>query len=143
MKMVAISFSIFKDKLLSGEKDQTIRPFTRQRYLQFAKAREVSEEGKPSLQIYWKQRTKESEKLFDAILTELRVIAIDPDREEMRERVWMVADLKIPEGKVEEIVKRDGFESKEEFFNFFRKKYGSKLKDMYFILIRFRRAEGG
>lgn len=140
--MVAISFSLFKDKLLSGEKDQTIRPLTEHRYKQMRKAWFNAQIGIPDLQIYWKQRTKECEKLFDAFLKDMFVIYIDPDEESIAKRDAPHLYRVFTDDEVEEVIRRDGFDSKEDFFNFFRKKYGSKLKDMYFILIRFRRAEG-
>jgi len=59
--MVALSYKVFKEKLLSGEKDQTIRKQNLVREEQMKRL---------GLQIYWKQRTKECEKLFDAKLKE-------------------------------------------------------------------------
>jgi len=60
--MPAISFSTLKDKLLSGEKKQTIRPARTDYWLQFKK-------GDP-VYGYWKMRTKECEKLFESKLSE-------------------------------------------------------------------------
>ena len=63
--MTAISFSMFKDKLLSGEKTTTIRPLDIPR---------IEQMHRLGIQVYWKQRTKESEKLFDARLKSVKVI---------------------------------------------------------------------
>lgn len=127
--MVAVSFSVFKDKLLSSEKDQTIRPFSEYRYRQLSKPN-------CKLQIYWKQRTKECEKLFEAVVTELFVIQLDPD-----ERVIYHHEEKpMTEEELEEVVRRDGFASVEEFFEFFVSRYGKEhLRENPFILLRFER----
>ena len=60
--MPAISFSTLKDKLLSGEKKQTIRPLRSDYWLKFKK-------GDP-VYGYWKMRTDECEKLFESKLSE-------------------------------------------------------------------------
>jgi len=127
--MVAISFSEFKDKLLSGEKTQTIRPYTKHRYNQIKNAKK--------LQMYWKQRTKESEKLFDAELEDIFLIKF----------FHVVTDILIlyPKGvtltdrEIETLVRRDGFASKKELIKWFYRKYGNRLFRNYFMVIRFRR----
>jgi len=60
--MPAISFSTLKDKLLNGEKTQTIRPMRSDYWLRFKK-------GDP-VYGYWKMRTRECEKLFEGVLSE-------------------------------------------------------------------------
>lgn len=60
--MPAISFSTLKDKILSGEKKQTIRPFGTGYWLRFRKG--------DRLVGYWKMRTKQCEKLFESKLIE-------------------------------------------------------------------------
>ena len=64
--MPAISFSTLKDKLLSGEKKQTIRPLRSDYWLKFKK-------GDP-VYGYWKLRTKECEKLFESELSKDPVV---------------------------------------------------------------------
>lgn len=56
--MPAISFSTLKDKILSGEKKQTIRPMNTNYWLRFRKG--------DRLVGYWKMRTKECEKMFES-----------------------------------------------------------------------------
>ena len=57
--MVAISFSVFKEKIKTGKKRMTIRPYNRKRFKQFVR--------NMNIQLYWKMRTKYCEKLGDAI----------------------------------------------------------------------------
>jgi hypothetical protein len=120
--MVAISFSIFKDKLLSGEKTQTIRPYNEKRFNQIKRI------GK--LQIYWKQRSKECEKLFDAELTEIFKL---PSFKELYEHHY------VPVKDLQELAQRDGFECFHSMLYWFRRKYGEKFWDMEFMVIRWKR----
>jgi|Deesub1362B_J571_1020462.scaffolds.fasta_scaffold03070_7 hypothetical protein len=135
--MVAISFSIFKDKLLSGEKDQTIRPFSEYRWKQLLKAKE---EGR-KLQIYWKQRTKECEKLFDAEITDLFLLWFVPDKLTAPEpdsdyRHFLTIE------EEEELSRRDGFKNSDEMDEWFFSKYQLlELAPEPFIVIRFRRID--
>jgi|Deesub1362A_J573_1020465.scaffolds.fasta_scaffold00348_26 hypothetical protein len=127
--MVAISFSMFKDKLLSGEKDQTIRPYSEKRYNQIKNAKR--------LQIYWKQRTKQCEKLFDAELVEIFKLA--SFKKLYNDYLEPFQHLR---QNLDELAQRDGFECFHEMLYWFRKKYGSKYRDMEFMVIRFKKLEG-
>lgn len=63
--MVAINFSVFKDKILNGTKRQTIRLLN----IKWGKVIAKMDLGhKVNLQLYWKQRSKECEKLKDVPL---------------------------------------------------------------------------
>ncbi|WP_202320412.1 ASCH domain-containing protein [Archaeoglobus neptunius] len=135
--MVAISFSTFRDKLLSGEKDQTIRPYSENRY-HLLKVR------RKRIQVYWKQRTKECEKLFEAEPTEVFTVFLDPDSHCIYRYDDHVGKTWIPVEEQEEIVRRDGFRDVEEFFEFFTRMYGEEyLWDNIFMVIRFRKLDGG
>ena len=126
--MVAISFSVFKDKLLDGTKTQTMRE------LNIPRLEQMRDLG---IQIYWKQRTKESEKLFDAIFKSVKFLAFDSDglRWEVLASTWetdrnLFIDPDIRELSHEEkntIARKDGFESIEEMNGWFLKTYGSSL----------------
>lgn len=59
--MPAISFSTLKDKLLNGEKKQTIRPYSTF-WMKWIKGNRLVG--------YWKMRTKQCEKLFDSYFSE-------------------------------------------------------------------------
>lgn len=119
--MVAISFSIMKEKLLDGSKAQTIRLVKPLRLKQLSKAK--------NLEIYWKQRDpKESEKLFDAELIDLTPI-------KFFERMSLETMLDITEA--------DGFNgSPGKLIGFLIKAHGEKaVKTETFTIIRFKKKE--
>ena len=136
--MVAISFSVFKDKILNSTKTQTIRPFNPKRYEQIKKI------GK--LQLYWKQRTKECRLLKEVELEDIFVIAFTGKENYIG--IYEVDGTDIhfvryaTEEEVKEIVRRDGFKNFLEMYNWFAKKYKSSeysgLFGMYFMVIRWK-----
>jgi len=66
--MTALSFSVFKDKILDGSKTQTIR-----------KARKRPIKVGDQLQLYWQQRTKDCELLLSAKCITLATVEIHED----------------------------------------------------------------
>jgi hypothetical protein len=60
--MVLLSFSVFENELKARTKGQTVRPYTPTRFRQLSDAE--------LLQCWWKSRTPDGYKLYDAILTE-------------------------------------------------------------------------
>lgn len=102
--MVAISFSVFKDKLLDGSKTQTIR-----------KPRKNPIRAGDKLQLYWKQRSKESKNLFDAVCTETFFVELADDG---RLQVWMDGEP-MSRRSVGKIIHADGFGSAHEFRDWF------------------------
>lgn len=114
--MPSISFSTLKDRIISGEKKQTIRPKKSDYWLQY-------EEG-DYLVGYWKLRTEgASEKLFESQLSE------DPFVVKVEE--W-----------TNDLAKRDGFESDKKWpaldhmKKWFEDKYGEDYLDMEFVVLR-------
>ena len=105
--MRIISFSVLKDKLLEGTKTQTIRR-PRKNPLR------VSE----MVQIYWKLRSKDRLKLFNAVITSIDVIKLT----KTSENVFI----------------SDGFTSKKEALDWFKSKY-PKSWTSKFKLIKFRK----
>ena len=107
--MPAISFSTLKDKILSGEKKQTIRPYS-DYWLKFKKGdRAVG---------YWKMRTPECEKLFESVFSE------DP----------FITDLSEFD---DELMSRDGFSNlREALLDWFWVKYPKNLPFMDFVVLR-------
>lgn len=99
--MVAISFSVFKDKILDGTKTQTIRPYTKQRYKALQKC--------DTLQLYWRQRTKDCELL----------------RVARKESVFLIEFSNLLDWS-EELARRDGFGDFAEMLAWFFKKYGAE-----------------
>ena len=72
--MVLLGFTVLREKLLDGTKTQTIR-LPRKRPFKVG----------DKLQVYWKLRTKQCEKLFDAIVTKVETKAIgDIDEEDAK-----------------------------------------------------------
>jgi len=111
--MPVISFSTLKDKILSGEKRQTIRPKRSDWWLKFKKG--------DKLIGYWKLRTKERELLFVSELSE------DPFVVKWRDFT-------------DELMHMDGFKDLETANKeWFIPKYGKDgeiIPDMEFIVIR-------
>lgn len=139
--MVAISFSVFKDKIVSGEKTQTIRPYSEKRYNLIKKI------GK--LQLYWKQRTKECELLREVTLESIDIIRLYAPRNmlDFNSKGYPVGNFFKWDGKQwipldEEdffaTVHRDGFGSTAEMCEWFYNHYGDKVKDMKFMRIRWK-----
>lgn len=108
--MPAISFSTLKDKILSGEKKQTIRPFGSGFWMKFEKG--------SRLVGYWKMRTDECEKLFDSVLSE------DPF-------IIELSDF------TDELMILDGFSGvKDALRKWFWPKYPADLALMKFVVLR-------
>ena len=97
--MVAISFSVFKEKIIDDTKKQTIR-----------QPRKHPIKVDDKLQLYWKLRTKETELLKEVICREIIHIEF--------------GDISFDDG----ISKDDGFDNCFEMRNFFYSKY-PKIED--------------
>ncbi len=144
--MVAISFSVFKDKLLDGTKTQTIR------WLDLPRIEQMQRLG---IQIYWKQRTKNSEKLFDAKLKSIRVIQFSsngypkyiadvPDYSApMPIQGYKTRPLSMSEQDV--FARKDGFSNANEMAQWFLDRYGNALTvgwsglPVYFMVVEWER----
>ena len=110
--MPAISFSTLKDKILSSEKTQTIRPLRSDYWLKFKKGDRVVG--------YWKLRTKECEKLFEGIFIE------DPFKIDATDFT-------------EELMIRDGFKDITDGLNsWFKPRYGPDFVIMDFVVLRWK-----
>ncbi len=142
--MVAISFSVFKDKIKSGEKTQTIRPYSENRF-NLIKRKRV-------LQLYWKQRAGGG-LIKTAVLESIDIIRLYAPAKitefegagESGNRwlwVWKAGrwEKESEEGK-EETIKRDGFNDEFEFYAWFKKHYKGKVVGMNFMRIRWKRED--
>lgn len=135
--MVAISFSVFLDKIKNGEKTQTIRPYSDHRYEQLKKV--LNKKG--HLQLYWKQRDKDGFLISYATLKELyrfyfrKDYIPQTDDYEYFTIVGLGADGRPFIDSDEELARRDGFNSFEEMVKWFRSRYG-ELDGREFIIIR-------
>lgn len=132
--MVSISFSVMRDKLESGEKQHTIRKFNPKRIRQMIKHKK--------LQIYWKLRTNQTEKLFDAEYKGCTMFYLD-------EHAYPWANIgdsdypfacnhgvdcdlvKFPHEYAEKLAIKDGFNSIEEMQAWFVNKYKEKVSGDY------------
>ena len=129
--MVAISFSVFKDKILSGEKRQTIRIYSEKRYNQIMRIR--------TLQLYWHQRSRDSELLREEIAVELfRMRFIEEGDEIGLETMDAYGEFEVAkENEREHIAQADGFSSWAELVQWFINRYGrDKLLKTDYMVIR-------
>ena len=136
--MVAISFSVFKEKILSGEKKQTIRPYSKKRWNSILKNKK--------LQLYWKQRTKECEFLKEVELEEMFRIRFEIKwlrvsflgyitvLKEEEDGSWKEIDS----DELDHLARCDGFENCSEMTEWFFEKYGYGIDTMIFMVIRWR-----
>ena len=132
--MVAISFSVFKDKILDGTKTQTIRRYKPQRYEQIKRIRK--------LQLYWHQRRKDSELLREAELEDifkLNFVWLEDDtkvltRWDEEKQDW----IRCTEEEQKEIWKRDGFSSFDDMIVWFSEHYEEDMWMMCFMVIRWK-----
>jgi len=120
---------MFRDPILSGRKRQTIR-----------KLRKYPIMVGDRLHLYWKLRTKDCEKLGEAICTETFFLRIGHDKSG---KVWMLMagipnpkkGLILIEGHMFDIAKRDGFDSVEAMISALEKMHGD-LHNSVFQVVR-------
>jgi len=132
--MPSIGFTHFKEKLLNGAKRQTIR-----------KLRKRPIKVGDTLYIYWKLRTKECEKLEEAICQETFFINIQFIEDWYGKPIWRVDEVEVPptlacwtltDDAVEEIAHRDGFENPLEMMHALAKMHGDLKGIRTFQVIR-------
>jgi hypothetical protein len=104
-KMPLLGFSVFKDKILNGEKRQTIR-----------KARKIPINIGDTLYLYWKLRTKQCELLKVVKCTE-----------SLRVKFSEFCDD-------ENVARKDGFESAAQMREWFEKHYDPKPRDLFDVI---------
>jgi len=132
--MVAIGFTVFKEKILAGEKTQTIRPYSERRWKTILKNKK--------LQLYWKLRTKECEFLKEVNLKEmfkirfeikwLRLYTLGYYTVFKEDGKWR----EMEEEEMEDLARRDGFESFKALVEWFKGKYGVGIFTQDFMVIR-------
>lgn len=110
--MTTISFSVFKDKILSGEKRQTIR-----------KVRKNPIKVGDRLQLYWYQRSANNELLFDTVCTDIVPVRIEENQ--------VSYFVKCSKNVLEKLIKNldkfaiaDGFDNWNHMRNWFQKEHG-------------------
>lgn len=108
-----VNFSVFIDKILSGEKRQTIRRSSPK--WENVKAGE-------KLTLYTGLRTKECRKLGEAVVESITPITIDTD-DSFVEIHTPLGDFKLSYLDLEDLAGRDGFDDVRDFFTFFWNMY--------------------
>lgn len=105
--MPALSFSVFKDKILSGAKRQTIRSVRKH----------PIKEG-DVLYMYWKQRSQtEREKLGEAKCTKVFPVKIEKN-------FALCPDLSVRYHSLDLFAQADGFDNWQQLIEFFDKTHG-------------------
>jgi len=123
--MPLIGFTVFKDKILSGEKRQTIRPM-----------RKYPIKMGDRLYLYWKLRTKQCEKLGEAICTEVFDIRFNA-RQGTDSFIFYTTMVPYSQRQITELAQMDGFNNSLELLHWFLDNYKlSFLFDMPFQAIR-------
>ena len=124
---------MFKEKILSGEKCQTIRPWSEKRYSLFL--------THSICDLYWKLRTKETEYLKSVKIISLMKIQMSVKKrvteDQLTIRCFNFSQLNyfyMTGLQVAELIRNDGFDSLIEFLNFFSMNYD--LEHQQFLLIR-------
>ena len=133
--MALIGFTVFREKILSGQKRQTIRRL-RKRPVRVGE----------TLHLYWKLRTKKCRKLIDATCTETFYIRFT--RPFLNE--WAVQKWLVPHGdesneskdwrwmsdlEVEDLARRDGFNNSSQMITALMMMHDSLL-NLVFQVIR-------
>jgi hypothetical protein len=112
--MAGVSFSVFKDKILSGTKRQTIR----------AIRKNPIKKGE-TLYLWWKQRSPQREKLGKAKCININPIEIDDDRVHIldTENFCNTTTYSSKEA-LDRFAISDGFNNWQELAEFFEKTHG-------------------
>ena len=130
-----VNFTVFIDKILSGEKRQTIR-----------KAGKKWENVKvgDKLTLYTGLRTKECRKLGEAEVKSIEDIKLYIEYNHYRDTYYteILIDNKIPtDCEINKLVKADGFRNIYYFLKFFQDHYGNNFKGKIIKWKKFRKAE--
>lgn len=108
-----VNFSVFIDKILSGEKRQTIRR---------ASPKWQNVKAGDKLTLYTGLRTKQCRKLGEAVVESITPITIDTD-DSFVEIHTPLGDFKLSYMDLEDLAGRDGFDDVRDFFTFFWNTY--------------------
>lgn len=129
-----VNFTVFIDKILSGEKRQTIR-----------KAGKKWENVKvgDKLTLYTGLRTKQCRKLGEAEVESIEDIRIETEVNDKRTIFWgevFVNNKKLDDGTIRYLAELDGFKYTFEFLDFFNSHYGEDFKGKIIKWKNFRKA---
>jgi hypothetical protein len=121
--MPLLGFTMFRDKILSGEKDQTIR-----------KLRKHPIKVGDKLHLYWKLRTKQCEKLGEGICTEIFLLHISPS-------AFIIGDQRLSSPELETLARLDGFASFYDLVVALQKMHHIDTESGFFQVVRWGRLE--
>ena len=121
-----VNFTVFIDKILSGEKRQTIRK---------AGGKWENVKAGDKLTLYTGLRTKECRKLGEAEVESIEDITITKNDSVIINDCYWSYEL------IDELAKKDGFEHVENFLKFFHDHYGEKFTGKIIKWKNFRKAE--
>lgn len=116
-----VNFSVFIDKILSGKKRQTIRR---------ASPKWANVKAGDKLTLYTGLRTKQCRKLGEAVVESITQIKLDSGYITIHKPKW---DFTLDSWQVQDFVKADGFDSVEDFWDFFKEHYGWEAVEMVVI----------
>lgn len=108
-----VNFSVFIDKILSGEKRQTIRR---------AGPKWAKVKAGDKLTLYAGLRTKACRKLGEAVVKSITPIMVDTECDNVAVETPL-GDFNLDLPALNDLVARDGFVSNDEFFKFFLLNY--------------------
>ena len=118
-----VNFTVFIDKILSGEKRQTIRR---------ASPKWANVKAGDKLTLYTGLRTKECRKLGEAVVKNVIPVIFIPCGNGFR--IYSVLGGFVwSKDNVMDLARRDGFESVDDFYKFFIEHYGDSLDGMVII----------
>lgn len=128
-----VNFSVFIDKILSGEKRQTIRR---------AGPKWANVKAGDKLTLYTGLRTKQCCKLGEAVVESITPITIDTELSNVAVDTPL-GDFNLDLPALNDLVERDGFVSKDDFFKFFcLNYYVGRLKMVVIRWADFKEVEG-
>ena len=104
-----VNFTVFIDKILSGEKRQTIRR---------ASPKWQNVKAGDKLTLYTGLRTKQCRKLGEAVVESITPIMIDTECDNVAVETPL-GDFNLDLPALNDLVARDGVDSNDEFFKFF------------------------
>lgn len=116
-----VNFTVFIDKILSGDKRQTIRR---------ASSKWANVKAGDKLTLYAGLRTKQCRKLGEAVVESITQIKLDSGYITIHKPKW---DFTLDSWQVQDFVKADGFDSVEDFWDFFKEHYGWEAVEMVVI----------
>lgn len=133
--MPSLNFTLpgLREKILSGEKTQTIREFKFDRYYQFTKKRDIF--------LYWKQRTKKCQKIGESFLSNIFLLKFKDKNIGLYYSKINSLDLDkltwywLNPAEIADLIERDGL-TPQEFYSFFKKTYD--IENTIFMVIRWK-----